>query len=155
MERELSWFELGRVIEEHEAHHNHHELKDFCDRYYPRASRVVVQAVQEYNDNDYYFTFGPSNISVWDGEWALCVPADDVALLVLLAESADLDAVLREDKPDDPLGWLEERYGEDVYNLELCGIEKGYDIEVDLALSPPQPTRVYVKEMANALPADD
>ena len=155
MERELSWFELGSVIEEHEAHHNHFALKVFCGRYYPRATRVVVQAIQEYNDNDYYFTFGPNNISVWDGKRELCVPADDVALLVLLAESADLDAVLREDKPDDLLGWLEERYGEDVYNLELCGIEKGYDIEVDLALPPPYPTRVYVKEPADALPAND
>lgn len=155
MERELSWHELAMVIEAHEAHHNHHELQAFCDRYYPKATRVLVQAVQEYDDNDYYFTFGPSNISVWDGERELCVPADDVDLLVLLAESADLGDVLREDEPDDPLGWLEERYGEDVYNLELCGIEKGYDIEVDLALLPPQPTRVYVKGMADALPADD
>ena len=155
MERELSWHDLTRVIEAHEAYHNYQELKRFCDCYYPKAIRIVVQVAQEYDDNSYYNTFSSSSISVYGVDSELHLPTDDVELLVLLAESAGLKGALQEAEPDRPIDWLEEQYYDDVNNLELCGIEKGYDLEVGLVASPPPPLKVYAKEGAeDALPAD-
>ncbi len=54
MDRELSWHDLQRVIEEHEDYHNFQVLDAFCSRYYPGATTITVQAVQEYDDNNYY-----------------------------------------------------------------------------------------------------
>lgn len=146
MERELSWHELTEVIEVHEAYHNYTELRRFCDLYYPTATRIVVQVVQAYDDNNYYNTFGPSNLTAYDGDREVHLPTDDVALLVLLAASAELKDAFGGAKPERPTDWLEERFHDDVYNLELCGIEKGYDVEVDFASPPPLPRTVYVKE---------
>ncbi len=147
MERELSWHELTRVIEEHERHHNFEVLSAFCERYYPGATRVTVQTTQEYNDNTYYYTFGPSNISVFEGQKPLSLPDDEVSLLVLLAQSPELKKELEQEAPEDPVLWFSDFYYEEVYSLELCGIEKGYDIEVDLTTIPPLPRRVFVKEV--------
>ena len=155
MERELSWRELTNVIETHEDYHNYQELKRFCDCYYPKAIRIVVQVVQEYDDNSYYNTFGSSSISVYGVDKELHLPTDDVELLVLLAESTELKEALQEAEPDSPIDWLEEQYYDDVNNLELCGIERGYDLEVGLVAPPPLPLKVYVKEgTEDALPAD-
>lgn len=146
MERELSWHELTEVIEAHEAYHNYMELRRFCDLYYPTATRIVVYVVQAYDDNNYYNTFGPSNLTAYDGDREMHLPTDDVALLVLLAASAELKDAFADAKPERPIDWLEEGFHDDVYNLELCGIEKGYDVEVDLTSPPPLPWAVYVKE---------
>ena len=155
MERELSWNELTNVIETHEDYHNYQELKRFCDCYYPKAIRIVVCVVQEYDDNSYYNTFSSSSITVYGVDKELHLPTDDVELLVLLAESAELKEAFQEAEPDSPIDWLEEQYYDDVNNLELCGIERGYDLEVDLVAPPPPPLKVYVKEGADdALPAD-
>ena len=155
MERELSWHELTNVIGAHEDYHNYQELKRFCDCYYPKAMRIVVQVVQEYDDNSYYNTFSSSSITVYGVDKELHLPTDDVELLVLLAESAELKELFQEAEPDSPSDWLEEQYYDDVNNLELCGIERGYDLEVNLVVPPPLPQKVYVKEEANdALPAD-
>lgn len=145
MERELNWHELARVIEEHDDYHNFEALTAFCACYYPSATRIVVQVVQEYDDSNYYYTFGPSNLSVFEGDKELFLPTDEVELLILLA-SPELKAKLEKAQPDDPLEWLEEQYHDDIYNLELCGIEKGYDIEVELTAPPAPLPRVYVKE---------
>ena len=152
---ELSWHDLARVVDEHEVHHNYHVLEAFCELYYPGATKITVQATQEYDDNDYYFTFGPSNITVWKGEQMLSLPDDDVSLLVLLAQSPELKQQLEKDEPENPVLWLADVYYEDVYNLELCGIEKGYDLRVDFGFPPPPPRQVYVKKgVHHALPAD-
>ena len=155
MERELSWNELTGVIEVHEDYHNYQELKRFCECYYPKATRIVIRVVQEYDDNSYYNTFGSSSITVYGVDKELHLPTDDVELLVLLAESAELKEAFREAEPDSPIDWLEEQYYDDVNNLELCGVERGYDLEVGLVAPPPLPQKVYVKEEADdALPAD-
>lgn len=155
MERELSWHDLARVIEEHEAHHNYQQLEAFCERYYPGATKIEVQATQEYDDNNYYFTFGPSNISVLKDDKFLTLPDDDVSLLVLVAQSPELKKELEEAKPENPVLWLADVYYDDVYNLELCGIEKGYDLEVDFGFPPLPPRTVYTKEgETHALPVD-
>ena len=149
MARELTWTELARVIEEHEAHHNHRALKALCVRYHPGATRIAVQAVQEYDDNDYTYICGPGNLTVWAGDKERHLPADEVDLLALLAASPALRAVFPEAHAD-PLGWLEDAYSSDVYDLELCGIERGLDVEVDLTRPPPRPTRVYVRDAADS-----
>ena len=143
MDRELSWHDLQRAIEEHEDHHNFHVLKAFCNRFYPGATLITVQAVQEYDDNNYYYSFGPSQITVVRDEQPLLLPDDDVGLLVLLAGSPSLQADLKQTAPEDPVLWLADVYYDEVYNLELCGIEKGYDVEVNLLRPPPPPSRVY------------
>lgn len=155
MERELTWFELARVIEAHEEHHNYEELSAFCHCYFPEATRIIVHATQEYDDNNYYFSFGPSNIQVFVSDKEVELPDDEVSLLVLLAQSPALKKLLEEAKPENPVLWLADLYYDEVYTLELCGIEKGYDVEVDLTSTPPLPMRVYVKEGdEHALPAD-
>ena len=146
MERELSWHELTRVIEEHEHHHNFEALKTLCKKYYPGATRVRVEATQEYNDQSYYYSFGPSSISVFAGQRALSLADDEVSLLVLLAQSPELKEELEQAQPEDPVLWFADFYYDEVYNLELCGIEKGYDVKVDLTAQPPLPTRVFIKE---------
>lgn len=111
--------------------------------------------MQAYDDNNYYNTFGPGNITAYVGDNELHLPTDEVALLVLLAESAELKDAFGDANPEHPLDWLEEQVHDDVYNLELCGIEKGYDIEVDLTSPPPLPRAVYIKEGdEDALSAD-
>lgn len=155
MDRELTWHELARVIEAHEEYHNHRVLAAFCKRYFPGATRITVRATQEYDDNTYYFSFGPSNISVYVGDKEVELPDDEVSLLVLLAQSESLKQELKEAKPVDPLLWLADLYYDEVYDLELCGIEKGYDVEVDVTSAPPLPPKVFVKEGEDgALPAD-
>ncbi len=151
MDQELSWHDLQRVIEEHEDYHNFQVLDAFCNRYYPGATTITVQAVQEYDDNNHYYSFGPSQITVIREEQPLLLPDDDVGLLVLLAESPSLQADLKEAAPEDPVLWLADVYYDEVYNLELCGIEKGYDVEVNLRASPKLPTKVFVKENAEDL----
>ena len=85
----------------------------------------------------------------------LSLPDDDVSLLVLLAQSSTIKQLLQEAEPENPVLWLADGYYDDVYNLELCGIEKGYDIEVTFGFPPPPPRTVYVKEGdKDALPAD-
>ena len=152
---ELSWNDLARVVDEHKVHYNYYQLEAFCALYYPGATKIEVQATQEYDDNNYYFTFGPSNMTVWKDEQTLSLPDDDVSLLVLLAQSPELKRQLEEDEPENPVLWLADVYYEDVYNLELCGIEKGYNLEIEFGFPPPSPRQVYVKKgVDHALPAD-
>lgn len=156
MERELSWHELTKILEAHETFHNFEVLTAFCKRYYPGATRVSVQVMQEYDDNSYYYSFGPSEITVYRNEKVMTLADDDVSLLVLLAQSPSLKTFLEEAQPDNPVMWLTDVHDEEIYSLELCGIERGYDLEVDLTLAPSVPRRVYTKkEDENALPADD
>ena len=145
MARELTWRELSHVVKAHETRHNFHELKRFCDRYYPRASSVVVETMQEYDDESYYTALDLSNLTAFDGDKALEVPGDDVALLVLLAESPDLQASIEQAKPEEPLGWFSERYYDDASNLDLCP-DDDFNLEVELLNPPPCPEVVYVKE---------
>lgn len=147
MERELTWRELSDVVKAYEARHNHQELKRFCDRYYPRASRVVIETMQEYDDESYYTTLDLHNLTAFDGDKALGVPGDEVALLVLLAESPGLQEELEEAKPEEPLEWFSERYYDDASNLDLCP-DDDFNLEVELLKPPPSPKVVYVKEGA-------
>lgn len=145
MERELTWRELSDVVKAHETRHNYQELKRFCDRYYPRASRVVVNTRQEYDDESYYTALDLHNLTAFDSDKALEVPDDEVALLVLLAESPGLQASIEEAKPEEPLEWFSERYYDDASNLDLCP-DYDMNLEVELLRPPPSPKVVYVKE---------
>lgn len=146
MERELSWSDLTRIIEAYEDHHNYQKLSNFCELYYPGATKINIQVMQEYNDYSYSYTFGSSDITVWEGDTLMTLPDDDVSLLVLLARSPKLKQELREAKPHDPVLWLADLYYDNLYDLDLCGIEKGHDIEVDLTTAPSLPPRVYIKK---------
>ncbi len=57
MERELGWFDLEKIVSDHETQHNYTVLQGLCARYYPTATRVVVSIIQEYDDNVYYPAF--------------------------------------------------------------------------------------------------
>ena len=155
MERELGWFELEKIVSDHETQHNYTVLQGLCARYYPTATRVVVSIIQEYDDNVYYPAFDASNLQAFEGETELGLPGDDVELLLLLAASPGLKANLAEEKPDEPTEWLQEQFYDEANDLGLCGLAQGYDLEIDLTAPPPEPRKVYVKEGDDALPADD
>lgn len=147
MERNLGWNELQQVVKAHEELYNYQELEHFCKRYYATATRVVVEPSLEYNDqNEAYYSVGPSEITVWRGDTMLVLPEDEVELLVLLGQSIWLQEQLAKDMPDDPIVWLADVYYDDVYSLELFGVEKGYEIEIDFNEPPPVPMNVYAKE---------
>lgn len=146
MERELSWRDLVEIIQAHEAFHNFGVLSAFCARYYPGATRVIVRAMQEYDDNSYYYTFGPSSIAAYRQAAALTLPEDEVSLLLLLGQSPQLKRELEAAAPEDPVLWLADLYYDEAGELELCGIERGDDLEVDLLAAPPAPRRVYAKD---------
>ena len=155
MERELSWQELAEIVEAHETYYNYTQLAEFCDFYYPSATKVVVSIVQEYDDNNYYNTFSENNLTVFAGEQELRLPTDEVELLLLIAESAELNKALAEASPDHPLALLSDWHYDDVCNLELYGVERGDDLEADLTLLPSIPKKVYIKEEEDALLTDD
>ncbi len=156
MERILTWRELSHVVKAYETRHNHLELKRFCNRYYPRASRVVVNTVQEYDDESYYTTLDLSNLTAYDGNKALQVPGDEVDLLVLLAESPGLQESIESARPEEPLEWFTDIYYTEASDLDLCPDSDDYNLEVDLLRPPPLPRVVYVKEGAeSAVPADE
>jgi hypothetical protein len=145
-ERELSLPELERILLEHERHQNFAILQAFCCRYYPSATRVMVDPSQNYDDQVYYYRVGPDNLNVYAGEQRLSLADDEVSLLLLLAGSPDLQRQLEAENPEDPVLWLADLYYEEVCALGLYGVEHGHSFVVDFAHPPPVPTRVYVKE---------
>ena len=103
-----------------------------------------------------FSAFDASNLAAYEGEKELSLPADDVELLVLLGDSPELKGDLAEAEPDDPVVWLQEQFYDEVNDLELCGVGHGFDLEVDLTTTPPEPKKVYIKEgERNALSADE
>ena len=156
MERELGWFDLEKIVSDHETCHNYTVLQSLCARYYPTATRVVVSIIQEYDDNIYYPAFDAGNLQAFEGEKELSLPSDDVELLLLLSASPGLKADLAEEKPDEPTEWLQGQFYDEANDLGLCGLAQGYDLEVDLTTPPREPKKVYVKEgERDAVPADE
>lgn len=127
----------------------------FCRCFYPRASRVVIGTVQEYDDENYYTALDRSSLTAYDGHDALRVPADEVELLLLLAESPELREATEEDKPEDSLEWFSEFYYDEASNLELYRDPDSSNLEVELASPPPRPVAVFCKNEEASVSADD
>jgi hypothetical protein len=153
----LSWHQLTDIIREYEDKANFENLSRFCAKYYPTATKVKVASVSEYNDNTYYMTFDRSNTEFFHEDEPLHRVEDETELLLLLAASPVLRAKYSEDKPDDALQWLRDEYDQDFYELELCGPERGDDLEVDLTTPPGEPTVVFRKPKGepHAVPAHE
>lgn len=152
---QLSWQELTRILLEYEGKYNYDALKTFVVKYYPTATRVEVETINEYDDSTYFQTYSTSSVRFYNEEERLELPHDGETLAILFA----LSETLRTDfaatqKTDDPLTWLEEQYWGDFCELNLYGPERGEDLEIDLTSPPPEPTPVYIisKEEAQELP---
>jgi hypothetical protein len=141
---QLSWQELSRILLEYEEKSNYDALESFAAKYYPTATRVEVEMINEYDDSTYFQTYSTSSVRFYNEEGRLELPHDSETLAILFALSEALKTNFEATpKTDNPLTWLEEQYWGDFCDLNLYGPERGEDLTVDLTSAPPEPTAVY------------